>query len=236
MSVNMTAPLPEIDVSNTRPATIANRIFDWVRGAIVQLALPPGSPLSEADIAQRFGVSRQPVREAFIKLAEAGLVEIRPQRGTFVRLISRREVENARFLREAIEVAVVRSAAERIGEKEEAELRGLLEEQRRLAASGDNVAFLRSDELFHQALSRVADCEHAWRVIEGLKAQMDRVRYLSLPQATPLTTIIDQHEKIVWALHSRDPLVAEDAMRRHLNEILVSLPKLELANAELFAS
>ena len=73
-----------------------------LRQCIAELRLKPGEALSEKDIAGRYGVSRQPVREAFIKLSEAGLVEIRPSRGTFVMKISVREVANARLVREAI--------------------------------------------------------------------------------------------------------------------------------------
>ena len=64
---------------------------------------------------------------------------------------------------------------------------------------------------------------------------MDRVRFLSLPQATPLTLIIEQHVRIVEGIEVRSPEQAEDAMRRHLSEILVSLPRLAAENAALFA-
>lgn len=239
MTVNMTlapelALLPD-ESRRARQATMGTRVFEALRQAIVQLQLRPGYPLSEADLGRQLGVSRQPVREAFIKLAEVGLVEIRPQRGTFVRLISEREVENARFLREAIEVAVARKAAADATPENVRRLRRIVDEQRAVAADGDNVAFLRLDEAFHQALSASADCEEAWRVIEGLKAQMDRVRYLSLPDATPLETIIAQHEKIVSAIEERSPEAAEAAMREHLSEILISLPKLSRERSEFFA-
>jgi DNA-binding GntR family transcriptional regulator len=224
----------EEDSRPMRQATMAGRVYAALRAAIVQLRLQPGNPLSEAEIARQLGVSRQPVREAFIKLAEAGLVDIRPQRGTFVRLISRREVSNARFLREAIEVAIVAKAAAEATEAQAAELRRLVEEQRIVAAAGDHVAFLALDERFHQTIARSADCEDAWRVLEGLKAQLDRVRFLSLPQATPLSTIIEQHAAIVEAIAARSPEGAAAAMRRHLAEILVSLPKLAAEHPSLF--
>jgi DNA-binding GntR family transcriptional regulator len=217
--------IPE-DSARMRQATMGTRVFEALRQAIVQLQLQPGNPLSEADIGRQLGVSRQPVREAFIKLAESGLVEIRPQRGTFVRLISLREVSNARFLREAIEVAILKKAALEASDSDIATLNELVASQRAVAAKGDTVAFLRLDEKFHQAIARSADCEDAWRVLEGLKAQMDRVRYLSLPDATPLETIIDQHEKIVLAMQAHAPEDAEKAMHLHLSEILYSLPKL----------
>lgn len=230
---NELALLPE-ESRRIRQATMGTRVFEALRQAIVQLQLRPGNPLSEADIGRQLGVSRQPVREAFIKLAETGLVEIRPQRGTFVRLISMREVTNARFLREAIEVAIVRKAAADASAADVAVLEGLVGEQRAVAVGGDNAAFLRLDEKFHQAIARSADCEDAWRVLEGLKAQMDRVRYLSLPEATPLATIIEQHEEIVRAVARRAPEAAEQAMRRHLSEILLSLPKLAAGHPAYF--
>jgi DNA-binding GntR family transcriptional regulator len=223
------------EVPRMRQATIGTRVFDALRQRIVQLQLRPGNLLSEADVARQLGVSRQPVREAFIKLAEVGLVEVRPQRGTFVKLISIREVQNARFIREAIEVAVVRKAALEASSTKLADLKRILNEQRTASKAGDHVQFLRLDEAFHQALAHSADCDHAWRVLENLKAQMDRVRYLSMPDATPIETLIGQHAAVLDALgrHSADD--AEDAMRAHLSEIMMSLPRIAQAHPELFS-
>lgn len=222
-------------VEQPRQATMGNRAFDALRHAVIQLQLRPGHLLSEADVARQLGVSRQPVREAFIKLAEVGLVEIRPQRGTFVKLISIREVQNARFIREAIETAIVRKAALAASRSRLDELRRILNDQREAAERRDHVGFLRLDETFHQAIAHSADCDHAWRVLEGLKAQMDRVRYLSMPDATPLETLIGQHAAIVDALGRHTPDDAEVAMRAHLSEILTSLPRLAQAHPELFS-
>jgi GntR family transcriptional regulator, rspAB operon transcriptional repressor len=235
VSLDFELPLLPDDNRSRRQATIGSRVFETVRQAIVQLQLRPGNPLSEAEIARQLGVSRQPVREAFIKLAEVGLVEIRPQRGTFVRLISVSEVENARFIREAIEVAIARKAVDKASDAEIDMLVDLIEGQKSVGRRGDNVAFLRLDEMFHQAIARSAGCDDAWRVLESLKAQMDRVRFLSLPQATPLTRIIAQHARIVEGIKARSAEKAEEAMRRHLSEILISLPKLAAKNPALFA-
>src|SRR5690606_29183906 len=222
------------DTERARQATIGGRVYGAVRNAIVQLHFRPGNLLSEAEIANQLGVSRQPVREAFIKLSEAGMVEIRPQRGTFVRMISKREVENARFLREAIEVAIVRKAAVQAGPQSIEILRDIIGRQRATARKGDTAAFLRLDEQFHQGIAASVDCDDAWRVLDSLKAQMDRVRYLSLPQATPLDVIIDQHERIVEAIEHKSPGDAEEGMHAHLREILNSLPKLAEANRDYF--
>ena len=219
-----------------RSPTMGYRVFDALKQAIVQLQLRPGNALSEAEVAKRLGVSRQPVREAFIKLAEAGLVEIRPQRGTLVLLISRREVENARFLREAIEVAIARKAAQDATPEGIEAIRQTLERQREANSRGDVAGFMRADDSFHQAIARSVECEHAWRVLESLKVQMDRVRYLSMPQATPVPTLIAQHEAIVEAIAAHSPDGAETAMRVHLSEILRSLPRIVEAHPEMFSA
>jgi GntR family transcriptional regulator, rspAB operon transcriptional repressor len=234
MTLEFALPPIDDDGRKGREATIGARVYESVRRAVIQLQFRPGNPLSEAQIARQLGVSRQPVREAFIKLAEVGLVEIRPQRGTFVRKISEREVANARFIREAIEVAIVSKAAAEATPADVARLDALIDRQRAAAATGDTVAFLQFDEQFHQTIAGSADCEDAWRMLEGLKAQMDRVRYLSLPDATPLETIIEQHEHIARAIARRAPPDAAQAMRQHLSEILISLPKLAADHPSFF--
>ena len=112
--LNLDAP-PLLDgMTNLRferalPAGI--QVYAALRHAIVTLRLRPGQSLSEQGVAHQLRTSRTPVREAFIKLAEAGLFEVLPQRGTFVRKISVRAVKDARFVREAIELAVLRRAS-----------------------------------------------------------------------------------------------------------------------------
>ena len=232
--MNMLAQLDALGSERGRQATMGQRVFETLRQAIVQLQLRPGNLLSEAEVAKQLGVSRQPVREAFIKLAEAGLVEIRPQRGTLVLLISRREVENARFMREAIEVAIARKAAAEGDDRGLVAVRRTLDRQREANSEGDITAFMRADDSFHRAIASMADCEYAWKVLEGLKVQMDRVRYLSMPLATPVDTLIAQHERVYQALAAHSPDEAEKAMRLHLSEILKSLPHIVRSHEDMF--
>jgi DNA-binding GntR family transcriptional regulator len=220
---------------SARQSSMAMRVYDAVRNAIVQLQLRPGHLLSEAELARQLGVSRQPVREAFIKLAEAGLVEVRPQRGTFVKLISIREVKNARFIREAIELAVVRKAAAAASAAGIAELRRNLAAQE-IALSGRLSDFMQLDDEFHSTIAGMADCEHAWRLIVSLKAQLDRVRFLGFPEATPRPFVVAQHTKIVDALERHDGDAAAAMMYQHLNEIVPSMPHLAEIHPDLFAA
>lgn len=215
--------------------SVRQRLYQVLRQSIIRMVLAPGQALSEKEIAEAFAVSRQPVREAFIRLSEAGLVEVRPQRGTYVVKISQRAVLEARFVREAIEVAVVHQAAAKgLDAATLAELHELLERQRRCIEPHDYDRFYRLDEAFHRTLSLGVEQQAAWKVVEEVRAQLDRVRYLSIPDATPIARLIDQHAAIVDAIERREAAEAEQAMRRHLREILTSLPDLVRRFPELF--
>ncbi len=211
---------------------IAPQLYQLLRGRIVRTELLPGEVISETEIARAYQVSRQPVREAFIKLSEAGLVQIRPQRGTMITRISHQAVMDARFVREAIEADVVRMVAENCDGPIRAELQDQIAAQKRMD-DYDNDTFVRLDELFHRTLAEMAGNPYAWRVVEDVKAQMDRVRYLSV-QKDHIRTLIIQHARIVDAICTNDVTGSEAAMRAHLREILKSLPEVEKARPELF--
>ncbi|WP_136247071.1 GntR family transcriptional regulator [Halomonas borealis] len=214
---------------------VRQRLYRVLRESIIQMVLVPGQALSEKELADTFAVSRQPVREAFIRLSEAGLVEVRPQRGTFVVKISQQAVLEARFVREAIELAVVRLAATKgLTADTLAELHDLLERQRRCIAPHDHARFYRLDEAFHRTLALGVYQQAAWKVVEGVRAQFDRVRYLSVPDSTPIETLIDQHAHIVAAIEHGDADAAGLAMQAHLREVLISLPDLVRRYPDMF--
>ena len=230
------AALPDLaaQVSLDSHEPIGAQIFRALRQAIFIGQMVPGTPLSEKEVSDMFHVSRQPVREAFIKLAEAGVLQVLPQRGTFVRKISPRRVREGRFIREAIETAVARKAAESITDDQLLELSENLREQKLAAKVNDTARFLALDEAFHYSIAEAIDCIAAWETIQDIKAQMDRVRYLSLPEVSPLDLLIRQHAKIVSALRAHDSTAAEEAMRAHLREILVSLGPIAARNPDWF--
>jgi len=205
-------------LSTTEP--IGAQLYSILRGQIIRNELQPGTRLSEAGIAAEYQISRQPVREVFIRLADEGLLEVRPQRGTIVPRISERMVEDARFIREAIEADVVKRAAAKFDRAQIAELDRLLEQQKR---AEDVRSFVELDDQFHRSLADGIGRAHAWHVIEALKAQLDRVRYLSLKQF-PKAKLIEQHSAVIEAIRAGDPGQAEAAMRRHLNTIVDDLP------------
>ena len=224
----MAAPAPELKINASQP--IGAQLFQYIRGRIIRGEIPPGTRLSEAGVAGELRISRQPVRETFIKLAEDGLLEVRPQRGTLVPKISARMVEDARFVREAIEADVIKLAARTFGADQIDALDDLLAQQRRAATIP---AFVELDDRFHRALAEGAGRAHAWHVVEALKAQLDRVRYLSLQQF-PKDALIEQHAAVVEAVRNGDAGAAEQAMRLHLRMITRDLPQIAAEHRDYF--
>lgn len=214
-------------------AAVGPQLVRALRGRIICNDLEPGARLSESEIAGAYSISRQPVREAFIKLAEEGLLEVRPQRGTFVRKIDVTGVMDARFVREAIEADIVKQlAADRPADLDDA-LRDQLARQTEAAADRDPLRFIQLDETFHRTLAEAAGRSYAWQVVESVKAQMDRVRHLSAKRF-PIGKLVTQHAKIARAIMAGDAESAEAAMRRHLREILTDLPAVARAKPEFF--
>lgn len=213
-------------------APIGPQLLRSLRARIVRTELAPGIRLSEQDVATTYRLSRQPVREAFIRLAEEGFLEIRPQRGTFVRKISPDDVMDARFVREAIEADIVRSAAEQADRTLVNDLRDLIRRQGE-TADGDAFNFMQLDEAFHRLLADAAGRGRAWNVLQAIKAQMDRVRYLTAAEF-PKDLLLTQHRAIADAIESGNPDRAEEAMRTHLRKILDDLPTIISAHPLFF--
>jgi DNA-binding GntR family transcriptional regulator len=214
------------------PSVMVRSIHAQIRQDIVTLRLRPGARLSENELALRFGTSRAPVREAIIRLVEEGLIEVLPQRGSFVSRISLAAMQRARFVREALEVAIVRQAAERgLSHDTQEKIASTLHEQER--AQGDPERFTIADDAFHRALADDIGIAQIWAVLEREKSQFDRIRFLSLPVVTPVASLIAQHRSILAAVLRRDPEAAAAAMRAHLSEVLKSAETLATQHPDL---
>ncbi|MFV0548898.1 MAG: GntR family transcriptional regulator [Limnobaculum xujianqingii] len=219
-------------LNNIEP--VNKQICRMLRKDIVECHIHPGKRLSEKEMAMRFDVSRQPVREAFIKLAEAGLVQVLPQRGTVVTKISERQVAESRFIRQALECAIVRRAAENVTNEQLSVLEHNLYLQELATEKRQYREFLSLDDMFHQYLTYIASFPRAWETIESIKAAMDRVRFLSLKTVSPPDALIQQHYCIFNALKAGEPDVAEKVIHAHLEEMTYSIIPISQLNNEWF--
>lgn len=204
-------------INYDRPAS--GQIFEYLRDAIVSMELRPGQMIAETSLAEQFGVSRTPVREALIKLSNIGFVEVLPQRGTYVTKFSTQKILEARFIREALEVAVAADLASNVTEELVEACQVIIDKQTKAADADDAIAFQKLDDEFHFTLAEHTQYARVGSLIEAEKAHMDRVRNLSLQEAGQFKRVLAQHKAIVKAIKSGQADKAKEAMSIHMREV-----------------
>lgn len=206
-------------VSDSERRTTADDVFDQLRFDIVNLRLLPGTKLSEAEIASQRNVSRQPVREAFIRLNNMNLLHIRPQKATLVRKISNRDILNTRFIRTAIEVEIVRRACACANADNLLAIEDNLSDQREAVEAGDGDRFHDLDYDFHHLLCVAANCGFAFKAIAENKSHVDRLCMLSLADAQGKEELLADHSNIFEALRRQDEEGIVALTRLHLSRL-----------------
>src|SRR4051794_28732563 len=174
------------------PSSARAQAYDRLREAIVTLRLKPGERIADGRLAQELGVSRTPVREAILQLADEGLVDVVPQHGTFVAPISLEAVREAQFVREALEVAALREVVERVTDTQLAELDTSLAAQAEAESTHDAARFYTLDEAFHRRLMEISSFPGVWRIAARSRAHLNRVRILSLPGPEVIAELVAQ--------------------------------------------
>jgi DNA-binding GntR family transcriptional regulator len=217
-----------------RAATAASRIYSDLRTELVSLQRRPSEPISEAEIALSYGVSRTPVREAILKLSDEGLLEIFPQSGIFVARIPVAALPQAIIIRKALEATTAQMAAERATASQLLNLHSILERQREADAAGEREAFHQADEMFHAGIADVAGYPGIWTLILQVKVHVDRYRRLTLPQMGRIAQVITEHKAVLDAIEAHDPPGARAAMEFHLERLLADISATQSINPEFF--
>jgi len=210
-------------VDTAAVASTAAKARDALREAILRGEYLPGERLVEAQLCERLGASRFNVRAALQDLAGEGLVEVQRNRGAQVRKVSLDEAIEITEVRMVLEGLVAARAAERIGDEAASELDeiGLL--MRRAVSAGEFRRYSDLNQRLHATVRRIAGHRAADGLIETLRGQLVRHQYmLSLLPGRPAISL-PQHERIVAAIRSRDPVQAEAAMREHIASVIEAL-------------
>lgn len=214
---------------------VADQIHAGLKSAILRADLPSGCLLSETEVGLRFGASRTPVRDAFTRLREDGLIVTWPSRGSYVARISEPAIRQAQFLREALETAFVARACEMgLAPETRAALDASLAAQDEAAREGDTARFQSLDDAFHAEIARATGFDRAETLLIREKSALDRLRVLALSDRAHIGLLLDQHRKIHAAILARDAATAQDAMRTHLRAVLDTLDDLKTRHADLF--
>ncbi len=227
MNEQSMAPLSPPVLSTT------DQVFRSLYDAVISLRLPPGTKVSETEVAKQLDVSRQPVRDAFFRLSSLGFLLIRPQRATLITRISERAVLDAVFTRTALEVECLRIMMATLADAGVAALRENLEDQQAALTATDPAEFHVVDEAFHELLCHLAGHPQAWALILEHKAHMDRIRFLTLSQDRR-KQVLAEHRALVDAIVARDAPLAERRLRAHIAAIRTVIPQISKAFPSYF--
>ena len=198
----------------------APQVFDRLREMIVALELTPGTVLARNELADMFGVSQTPVRDALIKLSAEGLVDIFPQHATVVSRIDIAQALQAHFLRRAIELEVAATLAMDPTDLLVAQLRAQVDIQAALASGDDYGRFIEADREFHRLMYLAAGVPDLFDLVRRRSGHVDRLRRLHLPSSGKAKAVVRDHKRIIEAIAAGDPEGARERVREHLSGTL----------------
>lgn len=214
--------------------TSVDVVFGHLYEEIVSLRLLPGDKISEAEIASEFGVSRQPVRDAFSRLENLDLLLIRPQRATEVKRFSAREITKSRFVRTTVEAEVLRRASAECDAMGVARLEANLMHQAAAVEANLHDEFSKLDYGFHRALCEVAKVEFAFEIIQSEKAKVDRLCMLSLSKENRMAQLLEDHREITARVAAHDAEGAVAIGMLHLSRLDATIKAISTANPDYF--
>lgn len=214
--------------------TTTDTVYETLHSEIVSLEILPGAKLSETEVARRFGVSRQPVRNAFTKLGNDDLLVIQPQKATKVRGFSMERIALARLVRIAVELEVVHQAIKIWDAAREAELAQNLILQEQALQNGDLQAFHALDYDFHKLIYVLGGNPLAFEVMLDCKQKVDRLCLLSLENQSEAEHILSDHRQIAAGMAAGDLDKAQSAIRKHLTRLDQTIDFIHKTHSEYF--
>ena len=188
--------------------------YDRMKHAIISGVFPPEKLLVERELCEMLGVSRTPVREAFIRLQKEDLVEITPQKSTMVSRIDLTRAEKERFIRESLETAILPLFLQNCTEPDLKELELLIEKQKACFTGLKPLEFIALDNQFHQRFFELAGQDLSWDVVASTNPHYNRLRVLTVQNAATFDGAVRQHEVMMDQIRRRDI----DALRRELTD------------------
>lgn len=211
---------------NVSKNTMLEAVYDALKQAIMTLHYPPGTVMSTQEIATKLNVSRTPVREAFLRLQQEGLVDMIPQRETMVSRIDLKRVEEERFIRESLEVAVIDPFLQRCKPSHFTRLREVIQKQRELLQEKRYADFVNYDNQWHRLVFDVAERPLAWETMMSVNGHYNRIRVLTARIDATSAGVIQQHYKIMALMEEGK---ADDARA----EIMDHVGKLNVEKTDL---
>ncbi len=219
--MNVVDKIPPLKLDRYRQS--APQVFEALRRLIIALELEPGMVLPRAELAEHYGLSQTPIRDALMRLAEDGLVEIYPQHATVVSRIDITSALEVHFLRRSIELEILRTVCALPDDAHAvviARLKMHLLVQKQCLDPLNYSALAEADLAFHKEMYDAAGVGNLWDLVCQRSGQIDRLRRLNLPADGKAQAIVKDHGAILDALIRKDKAAAEHALRIHLGGTL----------------
>ncbi len=197
-----------------RHQTLREKILETIREAILKGNLKPGEKVAEPELAERFGISRTPIREAFRQLESEGYLTVIPRKGAVVAALSERDVEEFYAIKSILEGYAASLAAGNLTEKELERLEVVNQKLRTLANEGDVRSFYRVHNEFHEIFLKAADNVKLSELIHQLGMKFNRLRMASLSVTGRMEISVDEHEKLLDAFRRKDGNAAENLVKK----------------------
>jgi DNA-binding GntR family transcriptional regulator len=195
--------------------TLRERILETIRDAIISGGLKPGEKVAEPELAERFGISRTPIREAFRQLESEGYLTVIPRKGAVVVSFSQRDVEEFYAIKSILEGYAARKACANLSPREIEKLQNINEKLRQLAQEADIKHFFKVHNDFHDLFIKAADNDKLNELIMSLVGKFQRLRIASLSLPGRMKVSVQEHEKIIEAFRKRDADLAEKLVRKN---------------------
>ena len=195
--------------------TLREKILENIRDAIISGSLKAGSRVSEPELAERYGISRTPIREAFRQLESEGYLTVIPRRGAVVSEFSEKDVEEFYAIKSILEGYAARRACEKLSDRDLARLQSINDRLSELAEHNDIKTFFKIHSDFHDMFIKAADNEKLRDLITSLVTRFQRLRLTSLSMPGRMRISVQEHEKIIEAFRNKDAALAETLVRKN---------------------
>ncbi|WP_243370319.1 GntR family transcriptional regulator [Geotalea sp. SG265] len=195
--------------------TLRERILETIRDAIMSGSLKPGEKVAEPELAERFGISRTPIREAFRQLESEGYLTVIPRKGAVVTAFSPRDVEEFYAIKSILEGYAARKACDNLTQKELDKLAAINQKLKQLADAGDIKNFFKVHQDFHDLFIKAANNDKLYEMVNGLMKKFQRLRIASLSKKGRMHVSVEEHEKIIEAFRNKNAGLAEKLVQKN---------------------
>jgi DNA-binding GntR family transcriptional regulator len=200
------------------PTALYEQVAERLRQRIFAHDLAPGQWVDEQALAEEYGISRTPLREALKVLAAEGLVTLKPRRGCYVTELSERDVSEIVAILALLEARCAHECTAHAGKAEVARLEAIHKRLEDCGRSGDVEGFFDANQEFHRVIQEIADNRWATQIIADMRKVIKLSRHHSLLVQGRLQNSLKEHRDIMAAIKAGDPARAEAAMRRHIEQ------------------